>query len=208
MAWARIVGAVAAAVVLWSAATGAQAALVRYRMVGLVPQSGVFPDGSAVPEGSRVTVQLSYESAQPALEMQRNADGSGRALYAFGAPYRFRLSVEGHGARAEGFEVELLNDLNQPFGDVFEVRAQGGAWVDSVWQPGGQWTVSLMSQAGHTDALRSLDLPRRLDEWAFDAFRVGRLTGADDATLLMFNILHVKSVVCRQPVPGTDKCDD
>jgi len=208
MAWTRIVGAAAVAMVLASASAGSHAALVKYRMTGLVTQSGVFDDGTTVPEGSRVTVQLSYESRQPALEMQRNEDGSGRASYAFGAPYRFRVSVEGHQARAADFQVVLHNDLNQPFGDVFEVQAQGGAWVDGVWQAGTQFSVSLMSQGGRMDALRSLALPKRLNEWSFDAFRAGRLAAAGDRTLLMFDILQVKSTVCTEAQPGTDLCAD
>jgi hypothetical protein len=183
----------------------AQAALVNYRMTGLVTQSGVFDDGTMVVEGTPVTVTLSYETTAASVAMDRHEDGSGSAIYEFASPYRFKLKVGTHRAHAEGFRVSLYNDLNQPFGDTYDLISMGGMKIDGVQQPEAVFAVSLLSQAGNLDALRSLQLPKRLNEWAFDAFRVGRLTAAGDRTLLMFRIDSIKSTVCQDAL-GTGSC--
>jgi len=201
----QVVRAVAAASALLLAMS-AQAALVNYRMTGWVTQSGVFDDGSSVPEGTPISLTFSYETKQAATSMERHEDGSGRAVYEFGAPYHFSLRVGDHRARATNFRVSLNNDLNQPFGDTFDLEALGGASVDGVAQPQAQFTLSLLSQPGHTDALRSLALPKFLKEWSFDAFRAGRLGIGADRTLVMFEILRIKSTVCAEAIPGTDDC--
>ncbi|HJV70678.1 hypothetical protein [Ideonella sp.] len=184
----------------------AQAALVKYRMTGLVTQSGIFDDGSTVPEGTPVTVTYSYETKTASFVMDRHDDGSGSAGYAFGAPYHFKLRAGAHRAQADQFQVALNNDLNQPFGDTYDVATSIGVAIDGVWQDGARLGISLMSQAGHLDALHSLSLPKHLKAWAFDAFRVGQLVTTGDRTLLMFRIDTIKSTVCTETVPGTDDC--
>ena len=201
----QVVRAVAAASALLLAMS-AQAALVTYRLSGWVTQSGTFDDGTTVPEFTPVTVSFSYETKQAATSLDRHEDGSGRAAYEFGAPYHFTLRVGDHRARTTGHRVTLNNDLYQPFGDTFDLEALGGATVDGVAQPQAQLTVSLLSQGGHTDALRSLSLPKHLNEWAFDAFRAGRLGVGSDRTLLMFEIQRIKSTVCAEALPSTDDC--
>lgn len=201
----QVVGmAVAAAALL--VGVSAQAALVKYRMTGPVTQSGVFDDGSSVPEGTPVVVTYSYETKTASVVMDRHEDGSGSAAYEFAAPYHFKLRAGEHRASAPQFQVALNNDLNQPFGDTYDVAAAGGASIDGAWQADAKFTVSLMSQAGNLDALQSLALPKHLKAWAFDAFRVGRLAAAGDRTLLMFRIDSIKSTVCAAAIPGTDDC--
>lgn len=201
----QVVRAVAAASALLLAMS-AQAALVTFRLSGWVTQSGVFDDGTTVPEFTPVTLSFSYETKQTAISLDRREDGSGQAVYEFGAPYHFTLRVGDHRARAEAFRVSLDNDLNQPFGDTFDLQALGGATIDGIAQPEAQFTLTLLSQNGHTDALRSLSLPKHLNEWAFDAFRSGRLGIGSERTLLMFDILKIKSKVCAEAIPGTDDC--
>jgi len=184
----------------------AQAALVKYRMTGVVTQSGVFDDGTTVPEGTPVNVIYTYETKTTSFVLDRHEDGSGMAGYEFGAPYRFNLRAGDHRAQAAQFQVTLNNDLNQPFGDTYDIAAKGGATIDGAWQPEAILSISLLSQAGNLDALHSLALPKHLNTWSFDAFRVGRLVAAGDRTLLMFRIDSIKSTVCAAAVPGTDTC--
>lgn len=206
MVMKQVVRAAVSATVLLAAAVSAQAAVVQFRMTGFVTQSGVFDDGTTLAEGTPVRITYSYDTKQPSYEMLRNADGSGSAAYAFTSPYRFRLHAGDHRARVNGFHVEMFNDLVQPFGDTYEVVADGGVHIDGVHQPDAQFTVSMLSQAGNTEALRSLSLPKRLNEWSFDGYRGGRLGAGDGRTLLMFSIWHVRSTVCADVVPGTDEC--
>ncbi|WP_374569118.1 hypothetical protein [Ideonella sp.] len=201
----QVVRAVAAATALL-VGMSAQAALVQYRMTGVVTQSGVFDDGTMVAEATPVTISYSYETKQPSSEMLRNDDGSGIAAYDFLRPYHFKLRVGDHRARVDGFRVTLNNDLNQPFGDTYDLEAVGGVYIDHVLQPDAKFTVSLLSQFGNTGALRSLNLPKHLNEWSFDAFRSARLAAAGDRTLLMIRIDRIRSTVCAQTVPGTDDC--
>jgi hypothetical protein len=184
----------------------AQAALVKFRMTGVVTQSGVFDDGTMVAEGTPVTVNFSYETKAISSAMDRHEDGSGFASYDFAAPYRLKLRAGDHRVHVERFGIALNNDLNQPFGDTFDVLSQGGASIDGVTQAGASLGISLLSQGGNLDALRSLRLPKHLNEWAFDAFRAGKLSAAGDRTLLMFRIDSIKSTACAQAVPGTDAC--
>ncbi|HEX5687043.1 MAG TPA: hypothetical protein VFY73_23770 [Ideonella sp.] len=201
----QVVRAVAAAAVLLTGMS-AQADLVRYRLTGVVTESGVFDDGTMVPVATPVSITYSYETKQPSSEMQRNDDGSGMAAYEFLRPYHFKLRVGDHRARVDAFRVTLNNDLNQPFGDTYDLEAVGGVYIDHVLQPDATFTVSLLSQFGNVDALRSLKLPKHLNEWAFDAFRSARLAAAGDRTLLMIRIDRIKSTVCAQTAPGTDDC--
>ena len=108
--------------------------------------------------------------------------------------------------RVDGFKVTLNNDLNQPFGDTYDVESVGGVYVDRVHQPDGKFTLSLLSEFGNTGALRSLRLPRHLNEWSFDAFRFARVATAGDRTLLMVRIDSIRSTVCEHTIPGTDDC--
>jgi hypothetical protein len=201
----QVVWAVAAASALLSGVS-AQAALVQYRMIGVVTESGVFDDGTMLAEGTPVRISYSYETRQPSSYMQRNDDGSGMASYDFVQPYHFRIRAGTHFARVDGFKVTLNNDLNQPFGDTFDIEAVGGVHIDHRMQPEGKFTVSLLSQYGNTSALRSLSLPKHLNEWSFDAFRVARLATAGDRTLMMVRIDRINSTVCANTVPGTDDC--
>ena len=201
----QVVRAVAVATALL-AGLSAQAALVRYHMAGVVTESGVFDDGTTLAEGTPVRISYSYETKQPSSYMQRNDDGSGMASYDFVQPYHFRIHAGTHFARVDGFKVTLNNDLNQPFGDTFDLEAVGGVHIDHVMQPDAKFTVSLLSQFGNTGALRSLNLPKHLNEWSFDAFRSARLAAAGDRTLLMVRIDRIFSTVCAQTLPGTDDC--
>lgn len=198
----RAVVAVAALLV----GVSAQAALVKYRMTGFVTQGGAFDDGTEVPEGAPFTVTYSYETKTASFVMDRHEDGSGMAAYEITAPYHFKLSVGGHHIRSQQYEVALNNDLNQPFGDTYDLATRGGAHVDGVWQPETSLSVSLLSQAGNLDALHSLALPKHLKTWSFDAFRVGQLKTAGDRTVLMLRIDRIKSTVCAEALPGTDDC--
>ncbi len=201
----QVVRAVAAATVLL-VGISAQAALVRFHMTGAVTESGVFEDGTMLAEGAPVSINYSYETKQPSSMMLRNDDGSGIATYDFVRPYHFKLRAGDHRARVDGFKVTLNNDLNQPFGDTFDLEAVGGVYIDRVQQADAKFTVSLLSQYGNTGALRSLNLPKHLNEWSFDAFRVARLAAAGDRTLLMVRIDRILSTVCAHTVPGTDDC--
>lgn len=201
----RVVWVVAAATSLL-AGVSAQAALVQFRMNGVVLESGVFDDGTMLAEGTPVAINYTYETKQASSYMQRNDDGSGMAAYDFVRPYHFRLRAAGHRVRVDGFKVTLNNDLNQPFGDTYDLEAVGGVYIDHVKQPDAKFTVSLLSQNGNTDALRSLRLPRHLNEYSFDAFRVARLAAAGDRTLLMVRIDRIRSTVCANTIPGTDDC--
>jgi hypothetical protein len=184
----------------------AQAKLVQFRMSGVVTESGVFDDGSVLAEGTPVSINYTYETKQESSYMVRNDDGSGIAAYDFVRPYHFRLRAGDHRVRVDGFKVTLNNDLNQPFGDTYDLEAVGGVYVDHVHQAEAKFSVSLLSQYGNTDALPSLRLPRRLNEYSFDAFRVARLAAAGDRTLLMVRIDRIRSTVCAQAQPGTDDC--
>lgn len=199
---------VGAALAAWGlmAALPSQAALVQYRLSGWVTMSGVFDDGTTVAEGTPVTVSFSYETKTAASLLERHEDGSGNASYDIAAPYRFKLRVGNHHARTQAYQVSLYDNLNQPFGDTFDLLSRGGATIDGRFDPGASLAVSLLSQGGHLDALDSLKLPKHLKEWSFDAFRVGRLAAAGDRTLVMFVIDRIKSTVCAEAVPGTDTC--
>jgi hypothetical protein len=185
---------------------GAQAALVKFVLTGVVTFSGTFPDGSVVPLGTPVTGSYTYDSITLPEVMDRREDGSGFAQYAIPKPYHFRLRAGGHRVRAEGFRVHLFNDLNQPFGDEYDVRSTAGAWLDGAWHPGARFDLSFVSEAGHLDALGTLKLPRRVDLPAFDAFRTGRVAGPDGLPLLMLEVSGLRSHVCAAALPGTDDC--
>jgi hypothetical protein len=200
---------VAATLLASLGATTAHAELVKYRIKGIVIQSWPFADGTVVPAGAPVTVTYTYDHLQSADALDKNESGSGSALYAVGAPYHFRIWAGEHRVRAEGFHVALSNDLvDSPFGDVYEVRSEGGAWIDGTWHPEASMGVSLMSQYGHFDALRALRLPRYLRESRFDAFRVGTIWRTPDQPQLQFDIVSVRSTVCAAAQPGTDDCAD
>lgn len=201
----QVVRAAALAAMVLLAGASAQAALVKYRMTGFVTQGGEFDDGSRVVEGAPVTVTLTYDSKQMASEMARNSDGSGTAVYDFGGPYHFKLRVGEHRVHVPQFRVRLFNDLNQPFGDELDVEAVDGAYIDGVRQPDGRYSLSLLSQPGNTDALKSLRLPKHLKEWSFDSARVGYLAKDIDHPLLAFAVWTIKSTVC-EAAPGTDDC--
>jgi hypothetical protein len=203
--WLRIAVTAAALAFSWAA----QATLVKFSITGEVTESGVFPDGSVVPLGTQVTGSYTYESTTAADARQRHHDGSGFAQYAIGQPYHFKLRVGGHRLRASGFRVHIYNNLNQPFGDEYDVLANPGGFIDGTWFDEAHFELSFVSQPGHTHALNSLRLPRRLNMPAFDAFRFG--TVAKDLVsplLLGFVVLDVKSHVCANPVPDTDDCAD
>lgn len=201
---------VGAALTAWGlmAALPSQAALVQYHLSGWVTMSGVFDDGTTVAEGTPVTVRFSYETKTAASVLEHREDGSGNAIYDIAAPYRFKLQVGNHHVRTKAYQVWLYDNLNQPFGDTFDLLSHGGAAIDGRFDPGASLTVSLLSQAGHLDALHSLALPKHLKAWSFDAFRVGRLAAGGDRTLLMFLIDRIHSTVCAKAVPGTDTCAD
>ncbi len=201
----QVVRAAALAALVLLAGASAQAALVKYRMTGFVTQGGEFDDGSRVVEGAPVTVTLTYDTKQMASEMMRNSDGSGTAVYDFGSAYRFKMRVGEHRIHVPQFRVHLFNDLNQPFGDEMDFEAVGGAYIDGVHQPDGRYSVSLLSQPGNLDALKSLRLPKHLHEDAFDAFRFGYLARDIDHPLLAFAVWTIKSTVC-EAIPGTDEC--
>ncbi|MFO1340376.1 MAG: hypothetical protein U1F53_19505 [Burkholderiaceae bacterium] len=201
----QVVRAAALAAVVLVAGASAQAALVKYRMTGVVTQGGEFDDGSRVVEGMPVTVSVTYDSKQTASEMQRNSDGSGNAVYDFAGPYHFKMRVGDHRVHVPQFRVRLFNDLNQPFGDEVDVEASNGAYIDGVLQPDGRYSVSLLSQPGNLGALKSLRLPKHLQESSFDAFRVGYLAKDIDHPLVTFAVWSIKSTVC-DAVPGTDDC--
>ncbi len=201
----QVVRAAALAAMVLLAGASAQAALVKYRMTGFVTQGGEFDDGSRVVEGAPVTVTLTYDSKQMASEMARNMDGSGTAVYDFTGPYHFKMRVGEHRVHVPQFRVRLFNDLNQPFGDELDFEAVNGATIDGVHQPDGRYSVSLLSQPGNVDALKSLRLPKHLNEWSFDAFRVGYLAKDIDHPLVTFAVWTIKSTAC-EAVPGTDDC--
>lgn len=191
------------------AALPAQAALVKFRIQGIVTQSWPFEDGSTVSEGAPVTVTYTYESQHPADVMDRRENGAGTAVFSLGAPFHFRLWVGDHRVRAATFRVAMSNDLvDSPFGDIYEVQTEGGAWVDGAWRPQARLGLMLSTQYGHFDALRGLRLPRYLREHAFDAFRVGTLWRTPDQPQLQFAVLSVRSSVCGEARPGTDECAD
>jgi len=204
----QIVRAAAVAVVLLSTGLTAQAALVKFRITGVVTQSSAFDDGTVVPEGTRVSVSYTYESRQQPASYQRNEDGSGMSSYEIATPYHFKLSVAGHRVRASGYRVALSNDLNQAFGDTYDVEATQGLYVDGAWLPGGKLSVSLLSWPGSNQGLHTLRLPKHLQESSFNAFRVGHLWRDANHALLSFAITGVKSNVCAEAVPGTDECAD
>lgn len=202
----QVVGAWMMALALLGAAAPGHAALVQFRMTGWVTQSGTFDDGSTVPEGTPFTVNFTYDTKQPATTLEARENGAGSASYDIAAPYHFRLRVGEHRARAAGFRVHIENDLNQPFGDTFDVDATDGIYLDGQWLAGAKLGISLLSQPGNLGALHSLALPKHLKEWSFDAFRVGRVVGPGDHTLLMLMINSIKSTVCAKAIPGTDDC--
>lgn len=201
----QVVRAAALAAMVLLAGASAQAALVKYRMTGFVTQGGEFGDGSRVEAGAPVTVTFTYDSKAMASEMMRNGDGSGTAVYDFAGPYHFKMRVGEHRVHVPQFRVRLFNDLNQPFGDEMDVEASNGAYIDSVLHPDGRYSVSLLSQPGNTDALKSLRLPKYLKEWSFDALRVGYLARDIDHPVLAFQVWTIKSTTC-DALPGTDDC--
>lgn len=201
----QVVRAAALAAMVVLAGASAQAALVKYRMTGVVTQGGEFDDGSRVVEGAPVTVTLSYDTRQAASGLMREGDGSGTAVYDFASPYHFKMRVGEHRVHVPQFRVRLYNDLNQPFGDEVDFEAVNGAFIDGIHQPDGRYSVSLLSQPGHLDALRSLRLPKQLKEGAFDAIRVGYLARDIDHPLLAFEVWTIQSTVC-EAAPGTDDC--
>lgn len=203
----QVVRAAAVAVALLTGLT-AQAALVKYRITGLVTQSWAFDDGTTVPEGSPVIVTYTYETKQPASALDRHEDGSGYAVYDIVTPYQFRLRAGHHRVRATGYRVTMTNDLNAPFGDTYDVEAASGAYIDGALLPESKLTLSLLSKPGNTGALHALRLPKHLKEWSFDAFRVGQLWRNADQPLLSFAITSLKSSVCAEAIAGTDECAD
>lgn len=200
--WIRTAVAAAACVV----SLGAEAALVKFVVNGVVTFSGTFPDGSTVEPGTPFTGSYTYESTTAAELWDRREDGSGVAQYALPKPYHFRLRAGDHRVRAEGFRVHLFNDLNQPYGDEYDVRSTAGAWLDRIWQPGARFELSFVSQPGRLDALSSLKLPRRLSLPAFDAFRTGYVSGPDGLPLLLLEVSSIRSHVCAAALPDTDDC--
>lgn len=205
----QVVRAATVAVALLTGLTGltAQAALVKFRVTGLVTQSWTFDDGTTVPEETPVVVSYTYETKQPSSTFDRHEDGSGLSVYDIASPYHFKLRVGHHRVRAAaGYRATLTNDLNAPFGDTFELEATGGTVVDGTLLPEGKLTLSLLSNPGSTGALHSLRLPKHVNEWAFDAFRVGQLWRDANQPLLSFVITGMKSSVCTQAIPGTDEC--
>lgn len=203
----HVVRAAAVAVALLTGLT-AQAALVKFRVTGVVTQSWAFDDGTTVPEGSPVVVTYTYETRQSSSALDRREDGSGSSVYDITAPYHFRLRAGHHRVRSPSYRVTLTNDLNAPFGDTYDLQATGGTYVDGALLPQGKLTLSLLSKPGNTGALHSLRLPKRLNEWSFDAFRVGQLWRDADQPLLSFSITGMKSTVCAEAIPGTDECAD
>jgi hypothetical protein len=203
----QVVRAAAVAVVLLTGLS-AQAALVKFRITGVVTQSTAFDDGTVVPEGAKVSISYTYESKQAPTSFDRREDGSGMSAYDIAGPYHFKLSVGDHRVRANAYRVALSNDLHQAFGDTYDVEATSGLYIDGNWMPGGKLSLSLLSWPGHGDALKSLHLPKHLREGAFDAFRVGHLWRDANHALLSFAVTNVKSSVCDQAVPGTDTCAD
>lgn len=201
----QVVRAAAVAAVLL-ATLSAQAALVKFRITGVVTQTSAFDDGTVVPEGARVSVSYTYESRQAPLSMDRREDGSGMSAYEITGPYHFKLSVGDHRAQADAYRVSLSNDLHQAFGDTYDVEATNGLTIDGNWLPGAKLSVSLLSRVGHGDALHSLRLPKHLKEGAFDAFRSGHLWRDANHPLISFAITNVKSTVCAEALPGTDEC--
>lgn len=201
----QVVRAAAVAVALLTGLT-AQAALVKFRVTGVVTQSWAFDDGTSVPEGSPVVVTYTYETKLPSSALERHEDGSGFSVYDIALPYHFKLRAGHHRARAAGYRVTLTNDLNAPFGDTYDLQATGGTYVDGTLLPEGKLTLSLLSKPGNTGALHSLRLPKHVKEWSFDAFRVGQLWRNADQPLLSFAITGLKSSVCAEAKPGTDEC--
>lgn len=187
---------------------GAEAALVKFVVQGVATFSGTFPDGTTVPLGTPFTGSYTYESDTPADLLDPRDGGSGVAQYPIPKPYHFRLHVGGHRVRAEGFRVHLYNNLNQPFGDEYDVRSTAGAWLDGAWHPGAGFNLSFVSETGHLDALRSLKLPKRLNLPAFDAFRTGYVAGPDGLPLLLLDVSGIRAHVCTTALPGTDDCAD
>lgn len=202
----QVVRAAVAAVALLTGLT-AQAALVKFRVTGLVTESWTFDDGTTVPAETPVVISYTYETRQASTSLDRREDGSGYAVYDIMSPYHFKLRVGHHRVRAAaGYRATLTNDLNAPFGDTFELETLGGAYVDGTLLAGGKLTLSLLSNPGSTGALHSLRLPKHLKEWSFDAFRVGHLWRDANQPLLSFAITGVKSSVCAEAIPGTDEC--
>ena len=203
----QVVRAVAAAAVLLAGLSSAHAALVTYRVNGFVTQSWTFDDGTTVPEATPVKLTYTYDTSQAAASMHREEDGSGTAVYKIEKPYHFKLHVGAHRARSQSYTAELHNNQGQPFADTYELQSIG-AYIDRTWQPNARIVLQLLSQFDSTDALHSLRLPKHLNPWSFDAFRVGALWRDGDHPLLVFAVTGLHSTVCAEAKPGTDECDD
>jgi hypothetical protein len=195
-----VVTALAALACLASLASpSANAEPVRFHFNGKVTESTVWPDGSIVPVGTKVSGSFSYDTS---AEGSWWSDGQTFEIgdYNFDAPYAMTFQFAGHTAKIASPAVSVKNGLGSSANDMFQVYGpDNGATLDGQFNALRRMGVVMTAAATVGDWLTSVQPPSTISANQLNhdnSFGYIFSGGADDHLLLVFSIDKISSRSC------------
>ncbi|HEY8877758.1 MAG TPA: hypothetical protein VIN03_09365 [Roseateles sp.] len=168
-----------------------------------VAQGHVTIGTPTAPSGAKVTIQFSFDDdiGEPNLASYGDGKGSGYSTAAYGFATEVTMKVNGHVMTAANLRIDIINNAGSNVEDAFSVYAYPMV-MDGTTFPEGGFGFYLGSGPGHTKALKSTELPRKIKVEEFDSpgFQYGfaQTDGSSNGGLLNVVIDSVQEVHSRK----------